>query len=116
MRPTPLSKRVNSSEADADDPTLIEPLRDGAHSPGSGAGGRGGRGGGGGLGLGLGCSAALGVATSTSGLYGRLRRSPNFQLLPSGQLRPMLRLPKNEFAILFIFRASGVPPALADVL
>jgi hypothetical protein len=48
------AKRLNSSKADANYPTLIKPavgiVRDGAHSPGGGAGGRGG--GGGGLGLG----------------------------------------------------------------
>jgi hypothetical protein len=44
------------------------------------------------------------------------RRGPNFQLFLSGQLRPMLRSPKEEFAVFFIVRASRVPVALAGVL
>jgi hypothetical protein len=48
-------------------------------------------------------------------LSGSPRRGPNFQLFLSGQLRPMLRLPKQEFTVLFIIGPSRVPLALAGV-
>ena len=44
------------------------------------------------------------------------RRGPNFQLLLRSQLRPMLRLPKEEFAVPFIVGASCVPLAFAGGL
>jgi hypothetical protein len=41
-------------------------------------------------------------STRPSDLCGRPRRGPNFQLFLNRQLRPLLALPKEEFAILFI--------------
>ena len=38
---------------------------------------------------------------------------PEFQLLLSGQLRPILGLPNEEFAVLFIVGPGGAPLALA---
>ena len=56
-----------------------------------------------------------GIYIVQAALGGSPRSGPNFQLFLSGQLRPMLRLPKEEFAVLFIICASRVPLALAGV-
>ena len=39
----------------------------------------------------------------------------DFQLLLLGQLRPLLRPPKKEFAVRVIVGASGIPLALAGM-
>jgi hypothetical protein len=56
-----------------------------------------------------------GIYIVQAALGGSPRSGPNFQLFLSGQLRPMLRLPKEEFAVLFIICASRVPLALPGV-
>ena len=57
-----------------------------------------------------------GIYIVQAALGGSPRSGPNFQLFLSGQLRPMLRLPKEEFAVLFIICVSRVPLALPRVL
>jgi hypothetical protein len=49
-------------------------------------------------------------------LGGGPRRGPKFYFLLSDKLRPLLRLPKEEFAVPFIVRSSGVPLTLAGML
>jgi hypothetical protein len=48
-----------------------------------------------------------------SNLCGRPRRGPNFQLFLNRQLRPILGLPKEEFAVPFIIGPGRVPLSLA---
>ena len=61
-----------------------------------------------------------GGLTDGSGLLAALcsspRRGPNFPLFLGGQLFPMLRHPKEEFAVLFMVCVSCVPFALAGVV
>ena len=52
----------------------------------------------------------------TGRLCGRPRRGPNFKLFFDSQLRPILRLPKEEFPVLFIIGPSCVPLAFAGVI